>query len=35
MNSNLQYIDQEIIRLYHDGDKEKALKLFVNEYIFA
>lgn len=25
-------VDQDIIRLYHDGDRETALKLFVDEY---
>lgn len=29
---NILSVDQDIIRLYHIGDRETALKMFVNEY---
>jgi len=32
MSENLISVDQEIIDLYSEGDRERALKLFVNEY---
>lgn len=32
MGENIISVDQEIIRLYNDGDRERALKAFVNEY---
>jgi RNA polymerase sigma-70 factor (ECF subfamily) len=32
MNENIHSIDKEIIRSYNEGDREKALKLFINQY---
>ena len=32
MSESIMSVDQEIIELYNEGDREKALKLFVNEY---
>lgn len=32
MSEIVQSIDKEIIRSYNEGDREKALKLFINQY---
>jgi RNA polymerase sigma factor, sigma-70 family len=32
MNKNERNVDSDILRIYRDGDKETALKLFVSEY---
>lgn len=32
MDENIHSIDKEIIRSYNEGDREKALKLFINQY---
>jgi RNA polymerase sigma-70 factor (ECF subfamily) len=32
MSEGIQSIDKEIIRSYNEGDRERALKLFINQY---
>jgi len=32
MGDTTESIDQEIIRLYNDGDREEAFRLFISQY---
>jgi RNA polymerase sigma-70 factor (ECF subfamily) len=32
MSESIQSFDKEILRFYNEGDREKALKLFINQY---
>jgi RNA polymerase sigma-70 factor, ECF subfamily len=32
MSESVETVDQEILRFYHEGDQEQALKLLINEY---